>query len=98
SLSVGASVGIARRIPAPLMPTRMAPAEVDLLALFLTEGSTTKNAGFSTGDPSILKLAKRAAWALDCRVNHRSEYDYAIVGNTARCNAALSLVRREGLF
>lgn len=99
-LRVGDTLGAPGAMPFPTAPVPMQLEKVELLALLLAEGSTTTNAGFSTADPKMLEVAKKAATAIGCEVKFRSFYDYCIVGKTKRkgSNAALQLCRKYGLF
>lgn len=97
-LGVGCTVGTPARMPFPRRPRGMKGAELDLLALLLAEGSTTgHHIGFSTEDPSILRLAEIAAEGLGADVVHREAFDYDFVGREHHVNPVLSLVRRHGL-
>lgn len=82
-IEVGGSLALPSRIPMPLSPVSLPEAEVDLLALLLTEGSYTgHHVGFSTGDAECLKIAENAAAVLGTAVKHRKNYDYDFIPST----------------
>lgn len=83
-ISVGETIALAARLPAPLMPVPMAEPVIDLLAILLAEGSTsTPKTGFSTTDPHVLNLATRGAEEIGARVKLNAvtaTIDYVLVG------------------
>ena len=99
-LAQGGSVGVPSIVPGPAERHALLDAEVCLLALLFAEGSTTTDARFSTGDATMLKMAKAAAGVIGCDVKHRSRYDYAITRRigTEKRNPAITLARDHGLF
>lgn len=97
-LAVGGSIGVPAKLPGPVVRVSLTRPEIILLALFFAEGSTTTNAGFSTGDEWMLKMACDAAAAIGCDVKHRNAYDYAVTKRTGKLNPAISLLRKHGLF
>lgn len=94
-IKVNGSVAVPARIPAPTDPVRMMDAEVDLLAILLSEGNYThERTGFSTVDSDILQIATAAAHAVGAEVHPRGGCDYDFVGpGGGRKNPVRELVR-----
>lgn len=77
---VGQTLALPSRIPSPSAPVRMNPAEVDLLALLLAEGSYTgHHTGFTTSDKVFVDIAKKAAAKIGSGVTYRGRYSYDFV-------------------
>ena len=94
-VKVKGAVAVPSRIPDPTSPVRMLDAEVDLLAILLSEGNYTHDrTGFSTVDRDLLQIATVAAEALGAKVHHRGGCDYDFVGpGGGRKNPVRELVR-----
>lgn len=98
----GSSIATPGRMPFPEKPVLMDDSELDILALLLAEGSVSGNhVSFSTSEPEILDIAKRAAEKLDCSLVKNNAYDYAFVSKSekkvAGRNAVLNLTREWGI-
>jgi chromosome partitioning protein len=82
-VAVGETIALAAHLPAPLDPRPLPDAEVDLLAVLLTEGGTSRPATrFSTASPAIVHTATQAARTLGINVRHIGRYDYVLTGGT----------------
>lgn len=80
TILAGWTVASPKRLPAPRVVLPIEGPILDLLALLLTEGSTSSRATrFSSADPVIIEMAKEAAAKLNCQVVRRNKYDYAFV-------------------
>jgi intein/homing endonuclease len=64
SIEAGETIATPARIPHPLTPVALAPAEVDLLAVLLAEGGLTRSTRYTSPDPVVVSIVERATEAL----------------------------------
>ena len=77
----GETIALAGRVPSPLLPVPLPAAEIDLLAVLLTEGGYTQHSVlFTTASPEILDLATRGAAELGMTVRPTGKYSYRLNG------------------
>ena len=96
-LGKGASVASPAKMPFPVSPRQMDGAELDALAVLLSEGSYSGNhVGFSTTDPAILLVAGQAAERMGVDLVYRSGYDYDFVRRGVDRHPVRELLRRLG--
>lgn len=89
SVAVGDALAGPARLPHPTRPTSMDDAELDLLAVLLAEGGTSRSTTlFTTADPLVLDIVATACVSLGLRLHHSpAKMQYAISGR-ARSAAA----------
>jgi intein/homing endonuclease len=97
-LRIGDTLASANRVPFATTPYQMGDHEVDLLAVLLSEGSTTHHVGFTTADAPILDIMRKAANILGCDVNQRSKYDHSLVGRYFHDRTAYDFCEKYGLM
>jgi replicative DNA helicase len=77
----GETIALVGRIPCPLLPVPLPAAEIDLLAVLLTEGGYTQaSVYFTTASPEILDLVTQAATELGMTVRPKGKYSYRLNG------------------
>lgn len=85
-LDEGDYVAIPKVVPFAIDEVDMPPAEVDLLAILLSEGTYSGNhVGFSSSDEKFISLAEVAGnkFGVDVRLRQGYEYDFCVRGVSA---------------
>ena len=96
-MKAGVTLASPAKMPFPLSPMLMDGAELDTLAILLSEGSYSGNhVGFSTTDPAVLRIAANAAEYLNVDLTHRSGCDYDFVRRGTGKHPVRELLRRVG--
>lgn len=92
------TVAVPATMPFPEQPVSLPPAELDMLAVLMAEGSTSGHyVGFSTTDARILATMAQAADTLGAEVRYRGGADYDVVGKKGAKGLHWALVRKHGL-
>jgi replicative DNA helicase len=91
-LRIGETVAVPARLPTPLRPARVAPEEIDAIAVLLAEGSyspTTQGVSFTTTDPVIVARMRAAGERLGFTVGRQGRFGYRLNGTAERTLAVV---------
>jgi replicative DNA helicase len=100
-LEVDQTIGVPSFLPLPSESEQIDPSELDLLALFLADGSCTgHHVSITKADPEVIRIATRASEALGAVCKHvpKTKYTHAFVGREGHSNPVLALLRKHGVY